>query len=495
MRVCIIPAAGKGIRFRELGKLYPKCLLPYNNKPIIFHTIKNIQNIVDEIRIVVSHQSNEIKNFINFYNIKKIKIIKLNKNLPQGPAKSMYCGLKGNEKSVLMLLSDAIFNFNLTEIKSNWISVMKVNDYKRWCIIDRKINLYDKYEVKPPSNLAISGAYFFKDPKLLKKCCEEVFNKIDKKQEVQFSHVLNRYKIKQKINLNLHPKNKIKDFGTLEEFLQNKLSYKSRIFNKINEKNSIVYKSSTIYPNKVIKEAMWMSNLPSDIKHLAPKILNINILDGSYSMEKIVSPSLRDIFLFFDKSYDVWTKIFFQIGKFVDHCKKTEKKGFFWNQIIEKNHFRVKNEKEFLINFDDKIRKNKHFNKISFFHGDLTFNNIFYDLQNDKLNFIDPMGDFYGHWLYDVSKLYQCVYGKYDYIDSNLYNSNGSNTIYYDKGDDPVKNAFNDIIFKKLTKKEKELVKLVATSLYLTMIPLHYHSKNNQKLLYKQFLILKDLLK
>ncbi len=492
MKVCIIPAAGKGIRFRELGKLYPKCLLPFNNKPIIFHTIKSIENSVDEIRIVVSHQSNEIKNFLNFYKIKKVKIINLNKKLPQGPAKSMYCALNGREKSVIMLLSDAIYNFNVEDTKSDWISVMKVSDYRRWCIVDEKINLYDKYETKPPSNLAITGAYFFKNPKYLKKCCEIVFKNINKKKEVQFSDVINIYKRKQKIKLKFHNKNSIKDFGTLEEFLQNKLFFKSRIFNKVFEKNSIVHKKSEIYPNKVIREAMWMSNLPSELRNFVPEIFNINVNEGSYSMEKIISPSLRDIFLFFDKSYEVWVKIFTKISQFITECKKTEKNGYFWNQIIDKNYLRIKNENEFLSFFDNKIKSSKHFKKISFFHGDLTFSNIFYDLQNDKLNFIDPMGDFYGHWIYDISKLYQCVYGKYDYIDSNLYNLNGKEIKYYDKGDEPVKNAFKDTILNKLSKKEKEIIKIIASSLYLSMIPLHYHSKKNQDLFYQQYLLLKE---
>jgi len=488
MKICVIPAAGKGIRFHELGKLYPKCLLPYDNKPIIFHTIKKIEKMVDEIRVVVSHQSKEIENFLKFYDLKKIKIVKLNKTLPQGPAKSMYCALDGKEKSILVLLSDAIFNFNLNYNKTDWISVMKVNDFQRWCIVDKNINLYDKFSTRPPSNLAISGAYFFKNPKYLKECCEKSFKLIDKKKEVQFSDVINIYKTKNKINLKKHDRKNIKDYGTLEEFLQNKLTFKSRSFNKVFEKNSIVQKKSEIYPNKIIQEALWMKNLPPELKHFVPEIFNIDVLKGSYSMERITSPSLRDIFLFFDKSYELWIKIFTEISKFINYCKKTEKKGSFWIKIIEKNHFRIKDEKIFFKHFDKNILKNKNFNKSSFFHGDLIFNNIFYDLQNNKLKFIDPMGDFYGHWLYDVAKLYQCVYGKYDYIDSNLFNVNKDLTIFYDKGDQFVKKAFKEIILNKLTKVERKMVHLIATSLYLTMIPLHYHSKKNQELFYKEFL-------
>ena len=37
--LCVIPAAGRGVRFNELGKNYPKRVLPYKEKPIIAHNI------------------------------------------------------------------------------------------------------------------------------------------------------------------------------------------------------------------------------------------------------------------------------------------------------------------------------------------------------------------------------------------------------------------------------------------------------------------------
>ena len=58
---------------------------------------------------------------------------------------------------------------------------MKVLHF-RWCIVDKNINLYDKFSTRPPSNLAIWGAYFFKNPKYLKECCEKSFKLIDKKK-------------------------------------------------------------------------------------------------------------------------------------------------------------------------------------------------------------------------------------------------------------------------------------------------------------------------
>ena len=78
------------------------------------------------------------------------------------------------------------------------------------------------------------------------------------------------------------------------------------------------------------------------------------------------------------------------------------------------------------------------------------------------------------------------VFTENDYIDSNLFNVNKDLTIFYDK-DQFVKKAFKEIILNKLTKVERKMVHLIATSLYLTMIPLHYHSKKNQNYFINNF--------
>ena len=143
MKICLIPAAGKGVRFYELGKHYPKCLLPYKQRPIIDHTIKQVEKFVDEIRLIVGHQSKEIYDYFENYPCKKLNIIDVDNDGPQGPLKSMYCGLQGNETSILMLLSDSLFNFEWPK-DGDFISAMIVNDFSRWCMVDNHCNFFEK---------------------------------------------------------------------------------------------------------------------------------------------------------------------------------------------------------------------------------------------------------------------------------------------------------------------------------------------------------------
>ena len=52
---CIIPSAGAGSRFKDLGKAYPKSLLPYNGKPIMQYNIEKLYDKVDMFTIIVKY--------------------------------------------------------------------------------------------------------------------------------------------------------------------------------------------------------------------------------------------------------------------------------------------------------------------------------------------------------------------------------------------------------------------------------------------------------
>ena len=243
-----------------------------------------------------------------------------------------------------------------------------------------------------------------------------------------------------------------------------------------------------------------MQNLPSKIKKFTPTIFDLDIVKAKIAMEKISSTSLRDTFLYFDKSFDLWKKIFEDIKIFIKYCQTTERKGNFWNDVIKKTKLRSLKDNnkfeqnDFIIKLEEELKQSAIYNKVSLYHGDLIFNNIFYDQQKRLLKFIDPRGEFFGHWIYDIAKLYQCIYGKYDYIDSGLYSFYNNTEFYYDKGDREVQKAFEETILSEISKTNRSLIHSIATSLYLSMIPLHYENKRNQKILYKNYLIFKKKL-
>ena len=50
MKIAVIPAAGKGTRFHELGSNYAKTLLPFDGVPILERIIDSLSSDFDEIR-------------------------------------------------------------------------------------------------------------------------------------------------------------------------------------------------------------------------------------------------------------------------------------------------------------------------------------------------------------------------------------------------------------------------------------------------------------
>lgn len=495
MKVAIIPAAGRGVRFRDLGKQYPKCLLPYKNKPIIQHTVDKIFDTVDEIRIVVGHQGDEIRKYFSENPNDKVKIIELDTTGPQGPPKSMFCALTGKEESVMMLLSDSVFKFPTLPRDYTYITAMEVPDYSRWCMVDSECNFYDKPATKPPTNMAVSGFYYFTNPKLLYYSCLQVFADYgDSPIEMQFSHVFEHYKKTEEMKVYGHQAKEIIDFGTLEEYYQNKGIGNSRAFNNVFEtdEGTVIKKSETM-PEKVLAEAFWMQHSPKHFQKYIPRVFETDVINGQFEMEKITAPTLRELYLYIDKSYESWKMIFTEVDGFLNQCKKTKKKGNFWAKMVNKTRQRAETrDAQFAEKLERSIKDLGIWDDTTYYHGDLHFNNMFFTFSTRQIKFVDPRGEFQGHYFYDIAKLYHSVYGMYDYIDEGLYSVSSNDTLFYDKGNGGVRDAFEDVILSKLSKEEAKFVRLLTASLFLSMIPLHYENKQNQELFYDEYLRLSE---
>jgi hypothetical protein len=75
----------------------------------------------------------------------------------------------------------------------------------------------------------------------------------------------------------------------------------------------------------------------------------------------------------------------------------------------------------------------------------------------------------------------------YDFVDAELYVKDGSTYQLYNKGKDGIKSLFKDKFNKYYSKDEQEYILLICASLFLSMIPLHTHNRNNQEIYYNIF--------
>lgn len=498
--IVIIPTAGKGTRFQELGKQYPKSCLPYKEVPILVHQINFIKNNFEDkdldIRIIVGHQADKVKYFLNAYNHIDVKLFE-QKEL-NGLSGAIYEGIKDctpESSKLLIVLGDILPNSKFS-LDNQFISVKPVPDYSRWCMVNVSsdndvLSFTDKPDEKPNTNLAVSGIYYLDDINLVKKYIEEQFkNQELTKNEYQFSNVLKKLKLKAKFI-------DVIDFGTLEEYLDNRSIKKSRSFNELTQDGFKITKSSSSKRQKIIDEYNWFNNIPDDLKRFTPRIYSLDILKTSYTMELIKYPTLRDIYLFISSEKEDYINIFNSLFSYLNSALLDDSliKENYLKKIYQKTVERVKDLSDdydkviisnFLNNFYFVI--NNIEDKPCIMHGDFCFSNILYNIASNDFKLIDPRGEIFGSHYYEIAKLMHSVLFDYDFVDAELYSiDNTNNVVVYNEGKDIIKNIFIEKLKSQYNNNEIKLIFYICASLFLSMIPLHNHNINNQHIYFNIF--------
>ena len=516
MRV-IIPAAGKGIRFRELGKQYPKAILPYKNKPILVHNIERLFRIEDvsEIVVTVGHQSEKIVNCLNLYfpaELQSGRLItadNIDINNMNGPAVSILNGMlvgDGKFDRLLVVLGDLYLENDFAEFQldSSFVGVQTVQDFARWCLV-RDIDNYvteiiDKPILDPQTSSALSGIYYFHDGKLVSDLAKYSVSNCDVGigHDVEISGFLAPYCQKHKVQLNHDIV--LRDFGTLEEYLNNRDVTPHRTFNSISMPTMNTVKKSTIVRNqapKIIREALWFEFLPEELKLFTPRLINRELsdptVDGfpSYTLERILLPTLREMFVFLESDTKFWTTIFEEIKRTIECFQRAapDLGSVFWSDLADLSHRRLQ---ELPLGYQS-VDYSVELSQViptglppdSIFHGDMTLSNIFFDERTNQIKLIDPSGPLIGNTLYDLAKLMSCFYYNYDFIDAEMYSLPPSGSFLYNDGKQGVGLLFDDFVRSWIGPDLTNFVHYLSSLQFLNMIPLHSHNEKNQELFFE----------
>lgn len=246
------------------------------------------------------------------------------------------------------------------------------------------------------------------------------------------------------------------------------------------EHNEIIFlEKEVVKKSKNLQgEIFFYKNLNNKIKHLFPELLKTNDID-----ELIISKikGLTFSYLYTDKLLtendllillENLNNIHFsekikktKVNIYQNYYSKMEKREseIFDNISIEDQIFynKIKN--------DLKKYENQELGKIGIIHGDPVFTNVLKN-QKDKITFIDMRGrlgdenSIYGDIFYDYAKVYQSIIG-YEFI---LLNK--KTDISYQK---KIIDFYEEYIINKFGKKRLEYIKLITSSLLLSLIPLH----------------------
>jgi len=289
-------------------------------------------------------------------------------------------------------------------------------------------------------------------------------------------------------------------------------SHDSRHFNDIKSVGDLYIKKS-LDSIKLKSEFDFLKNIPNHLKNYFVEVFEFKEEDD-FSQYSMVSYNYKDVsHLYLSNSL---TKESFQIlmsliEAYFNDSKKTNKIQFkkdSFDSLISKNVARLEQLKEveyyeslnsFLLKHkgisihdhhlriqEELTKREKTFQKVNYIvsHGDLCFSNILFSPQNLEIKLIDPKG-YENNGIrspyYDMAKLSHSIFGYYDLIINNMvemdFDENMNVSLNFSKFD-YIKDF--DYLFVNLVSKmnfDMTLIRLIESSLFLSMIPLHRENK------------------
>ncbi len=166
----VIPAAGVGTRLRPHTLTKPKALLPVAGKPILAHIVDDLAAAgIDGFVLIVGYKGDAVRAwFARERPDLDITFVVQEKRLGLGHAIWTAREALGDEP-FFCILGDTILKADYAALlgaDTNLIGVREVADPRRFGVVemdgDRVRRFVEKPDV-PPSNLAIVGAYLFRD--------------------------------------------------------------------------------------------------------------------------------------------------------------------------------------------------------------------------------------------------------------------------------------------------------------------------------------------
>lgn len=166
----VIPAAGIGTRLRPHTLNKPKALLPVAGKPILAHIIDDLTEAgIDEFVLIVGYHGDEVRRwFTRERPDLDITFVEQTERLGLGHAIWTAREALGDD-AFFCILGDTILKADYSALlasPNSMIAVREVEDPRRFGVVEMDGESVKRFVEKPdvpPSNLAIVGAYLFRD--------------------------------------------------------------------------------------------------------------------------------------------------------------------------------------------------------------------------------------------------------------------------------------------------------------------------------------------
>lgn len=193
----IIPVAGVGSRLRPHTYTLPKVLLNVAGKPILGHILDALQQQgIKEATIIVGYMGHLVEDYVRSHYGLKVDFVYQEERLGLGHSIWIARHTIGTDP-ILIILGDTIFDVDLSlaiNQETSSLGVRSVEDPRRFGVVEMNGDLITKLVEKPdhpPSNLALVGLYYIKNPSLLKECLNRLITEnIRTRNEYQLTDAL-----------------------------------------------------------------------------------------------------------------------------------------------------------------------------------------------------------------------------------------------------------------------------------------------------------------
>jgi glucose-1-phosphate thymidylyltransferase len=177
----LVPAAGIGTRLRPHTLNKPKALLPVAGKPILAHIIDDLSAAgIDAFVIVIGFEGDAVREWIGrAYPGLPVTFVEQAERLGLGHAVWTARAAVGADP-FFCILGDTILKADYAALlgeKANCVAVRAVADPRRFGVVELQGSRIVRFVEKPqdpPSNLALVGAYLFRDAPALWAALERV---------------------------------------------------------------------------------------------------------------------------------------------------------------------------------------------------------------------------------------------------------------------------------------------------------------------------------
>jgi dTDP-glucose pyrophosphorylase len=244
--------------------------------------------------------------------------------------------------------------------------------------------------------------------------------------------------------------------------------------------------------NDLSGEIYYYNNIPKEIKDLFPILIDYDIHNKWYIIEKINGLTLTNLYLSELLNSSTFIHIMNSIKRiqsvpcninsipiYENYSKKLKNRYETFNYSIFKNSNILYHDLMEQLN----IYETENKGKLTVIHGDTVMTNILIN-NFGKIKFIDMRGKIgnhltiYGDWLYDWSKLYQSLIGYDKILQNKQLNKNY---------EDHMIHIFETYFIEHFSFDDLKNLKLITKSLLFSLIPLHNNDKCNEyyDLIYK----------